>query len=1085
MAPTQPASGLGWGSVVNLLTKAKEDLDSQSKRIGPNLNFLRNLGQTFLDDGLVDDRTYLYEDIIRLAASLPNGSGLRDELSGQFIKTLWGNLEHPPISYLGDQFKYRTADGSYNNIMYPQLGAAGSHYARSVNSQHAHTRALPDPGLVFDTVLAREGAARPHPNKVSSTLFYFATIIIHDIFRTSDIDSTIVKSSSYLDLGPLYGHNQAEQDQVRTFKDGLLKKDVFAEYRILAQPPGVGALLVSFNRFHNWVAGELAVINERGKFSLPAGLKEGDEGYEPALKKRDNDLFQTARLVTCGLYVNIILNDYLRTILNLNDNTYGSDWRLDPREAFESIFDSQGTPRGIGNQVSAEFNFVYRWHAAVSDRDEVWLQEFITKIFGSDVNPDTLSTKEYLGKLRDWFHNNIPRDPAAWTFGSLKRTEDGGFNDEELVELIKLGTETVAGAFGARNTPKALKAIEVLGIQQGRDWGIATLNEFRQFFKLKPFTSFEEVNSTEAGVAEALEALYGHPDNIELYPGLMAEQAKKVFAPGSGLCPGFTISEAILSDAVALVRGDRFYAHEYGPLSLTSFGFTAASSDFNVAGGGVMYKLLMRAFPSFYRSNSVYALYPFNTPGKIKEIFNSGASPVQPLTYDPPTSIGAPVPVVSWEGVKQVVREQDKFKDAYGPHVAQLTRDNLKSDPHAANSDSPSLTEVRSLYESLTSKFLQRNSHKLGTSYQVDIVGDIGNLVHSEFIARYIGIPLRPEKSDALVNGSSAHSFTASSLYEALARSFEYVYRDVDTTKSYKNLATAKKEASPLQDAVRKQVRGIKDGEGSLKQLVRAFFNGGAATSDAGSLERFGRDFIKGVAESSRGGNVEGVVWIIILLAAESCATQAQAWAQLIDLYLSDEYKHHWGEIERLASSEDSKSFDLLKHYVLEGFRLAPPISGALRVVSATTTPVAVPSAPAPLSPRSTVFANFIAAGRDKSKFPDPEEIKLDRPYESYIHEAWASHSPFGPAFVETATTAMLRQFARLCSTVTRAPGEAGEMKRKLYNEAFPVFLSENGTDWETLPVAKKVVFGGFRGAQQNGSAKQNGAANGRRKTSS
>jgi hypothetical protein len=69
-----------------------------------------------------------------------------------------------------------------------------------------------------------------------------------------------------------------------------------------------------------------------------------------------------------------------------------------------------------------------------------------------------------------------------------------------------------------------------------------------------------------------VEALYGHPDNVELYPGLMAEEAKPSFSPGSGLCPGYTISEAILSDATTLVRGDRFYALEYGPQSLTNFG---------------------------------------------------------------------------------------------------------------------------------------------------------------------------------------------------------------------------------------------------------------------------------------------------------------------------------------------------------------------------------------------------------------------------------------------------------------------------------------------------------------------------------
>lgn len=70
-----------------------------------------------------------------------------------------------------------------------------------------------------------------------------------------------------------------------------------------------------------------------------------------------------------------------------------------------------------------------------------------------------------------------------------------------------------------------------------------------------------------------MEALYGHPDNIELYPGILAEEAKKPMEPGSGLCPNFTTSFAILSDAVALVRGDRFYTVDYSPATLTNFGY--------------------------------------------------------------------------------------------------------------------------------------------------------------------------------------------------------------------------------------------------------------------------------------------------------------------------------------------------------------------------------------------------------------------------------------------------------------------------------------------------------------------------------
>ena len=47
--------------------------------------------------------------------------------------------------------------------------------------------------------------------------------------------------------------------------------------------------------------------------------------------------------------------------------------------------------------------------------------------------------------------------------------------------------------------------------------------------------------------------------SVEIYTGLIAEEAKVPMVPGVGIAPTFTISRAVLSDAVALVRGDRFY----------------------------------------------------------------------------------------------------------------------------------------------------------------------------------------------------------------------------------------------------------------------------------------------------------------------------------------------------------------------------------------------------------------------------------------------------------------------------------------------------------------------------------------------
>lgn len=52
------------------------------------------------------------------------------------------------------------------------------------------------------------------------------------------------------------------------------------------------------------------------------------------------------------------------------------------------------------------------------------------------------------------------------------------------------------GAFGANNIPKCLKSITILGIQQARKWGLGSMNEFRKFFGLKTYDTFEDLNAT-------------------------------------------------------------------------------------------------------------------------------------------------------------------------------------------------------------------------------------------------------------------------------------------------------------------------------------------------------------------------------------------------------------------------------------------------------------------------------------------------------------------------------------------------------------------------------------------------------------
>ncbi|GAA5868188.1 hypothetical protein JCM5353_001474, partial [Sporobolomyces roseus] len=121
-------------------------------------------------------------------------------------------------------------------------------------------------------------------------------------------------------------------------------------------------------------------------------------------------------------------------------------------------------------------------------------------------------------------------------------------------------------------------------------------------------------------IANAARELYKDIENLELMPGLSAEEPKPSQA-ASGLAAGYTVTRAILSDAAALVRGDRYFTVDFNPGNLTSFLYQDLQFDPEGGSfGGVVGKLLMRTFPSHYTYNSTYALFPFSTPSTTTTI---------------------------------------------------------------------------------------------------------------------------------------------------------------------------------------------------------------------------------------------------------------------------------------------------------------------------------------------------------------------------------------------------------------------------------------------------------------------------------
>ncbi|RIB25150.1 heme peroxidase [Gigaspora rosea] len=198
----------------------------------------------------IDNSNLLLEMIIKVLITISGITKLkpvRSILERILITYLWNSITKLPVILAG--YSYRSAYGSdYSRLnLYSKLGKAGSRYSRLTRIRKISKSVLPEK-ITF--------------------------LIVHK-------DLIINLNFLYLDLSPLYGSNQKQQNRVRTFKNGQLKTDIFADPRILLQPPGVDSMLIN-----------------------------------------------------CGYYMKIIMHNSLHTILGLDQTT--SEWYLNPRYSYNN-----------------------------------------------------------------------------------------------------------------------------------------------------------------------------------------------------------------------------------------------------------------------------------------------------------------------------------------------------------------------------------------------------------------------------------------------------------------------------------------------------------------------------------------------------------------------------------------------------------------------------------------------------------------------------------------------------------------------------------------------------------------------------
>ncbi|KAL6712910.1 hypothetical protein ACLMJK_009465 [Lecanora helva] len=991
----------------------------------------------------------------QLIASLPNDSKKRAEFIESQVKDKYDKMLHPPLTYLGDAFQYRAPDGKFNSVLHPHLGAAGAPYAKTVPSKSCPLGALPDPGDIFDKLMAREPKGRDSPSGLSSMLIYHATIIIHDIFRTNECDKNILDSSSYLDLSPLYGYNLGMQKKVRDrkFKLGLLKPDTFAEDRLLRQPPGVCIMLVMYNRYHNHAATQLKRINENGRFSIPAkfdkptvwsaiaaspkgvlnevplapdiktavedwedkwrkweeqGQKPSDhrdakahkeaedtirkliysngdraaidlfvKSYEAAWDKLDDDLFNTARLITCGIYINISIHDYLRALMGFHQ--YDTNFTLEPRVAMNH----KNVSRGLGNQVTVEFNLLYRFHCAISQRDEEYTREFMREAFAElaevdeeakktnilngrskqdsefqNINVDNLSLRHFgaLGKLLK--HNETSQEPWEVEFGLKKKKDQcfkrnsitGLFDDQQMIDELKICMDDPISNFGPRNTPRCLKNVEIMGILQARKWEIGTLNDFRDFFGLGRHATFKDM-SRNTDVANALRDLYDHPDKVELYPGIFCESDED-----KGVDPGpsdvdSALWAAIFSDAITLVRSDRFYTVDWNTNSLTSWGMNQVSPDYDNLKTSVFHRLLQRAFPEWFPYDSIRFFHPFYTAqtnaqfalqqgyGATFRIDRPHFHSVKSALVYPASEPGKPPkPLylntygdIEWvlsTGANEIIHPAFA-EPANLPKKMQEALTSIQSKKPSKSEDSlESITVTKAYFTLRMQETLEREAIKMNASgenptYQIDVTRDLAIPVVTRCIAEFLGF------GDQIRDVTNPNAnYSENEIYQHITNCQIFLSYNADETKLYKRRADFKKSMDFLMNLA---------AEGNVTEAKRSWMDGlfGKKLQQderhpIQAMKTLGKSVAKRILEDVH--DTGKAAAILLLTALDVAYIEVLAFTASLDHLLHKAYeaakdskggKCHWFELQNLAlpadesrlerdEKEDEKTFETI-----------------------------------------------------------------------------------------------------------------------------------------------------------------------------
>lgn len=292
---------------------------------------------------------------------------------------------------------------------------------------------------------------------------------------------------------------------------------------------------------------------------------------------------------------------------------------------------------------------------------------------------------------------------------------------------------------------------------------------------------------------------------------------------------------------------------------------------------------------------------------------------------------------------------------------------------------------------------------------------------------------------------------TEHEMYMALAVIFVCIFFDLDVVKSFPLHMAAKAVSAKLGALIEANVKSV-----AMTGFVKSFADG--LRENHGPLSQYGVHMIRRLLDT--GLSAEEVAWSQVFPTATAMVpNQAQVFTQALDFYLSDRGRQHLPAIRKLTEVDSPDTDRLLLGYVMEGIRLNGTF-GSYREAAAPTTIEDGPGNRVEVQTGDKVFVSFVGAAKDPVQFPEPEDVKPDRPLERYIHYGVGPHVCLGGKASQVALTAMMRVVGGL-DNLRRAPGSKGELKKIPRPGGFYIYMREDHGSYFPFPLTMTISWDG------------------------